>query len=65
MTTAVQSSREQWEQLSTDEIWKYLDKYGDLSAPGKCSTRRRKKVRYLKAILQRRIKAQQLISGVR
>lgn len=54
-----------WEIAPTAEIQKYLKKYsGSSIVPGKCSTRRRKKIKFLQSILQRREKALRLISGL-
>ena len=57
------SSHEKWGLLSSEDIHKYLDKYTPLNAVGKCSSRRRKKIKFLQKTIHRREKALRLISG--
>ena len=46
---------------TTAEIRKYLGKYTEQNAPGKCSSHRRKKIRYLQKTLNQREKAERLL----
>ena len=52
-----------WATWTTAEIRKYLGKYTEQSAPGKCSSHRRKKIRFLQNTLRQREKAERLILG--
>ena len=56
-------SHEVWEGLSSKEVRQYINKYHQSHAPGKCSSRRRKKIKYLQNILHRRDKAMHLLTG--
>lgn len=50
-----------WATWTTAEIRKYLGKYTEQNAPGKCSSHRRKKIKLLKNTLRQREKAERLI----
>lgn len=52
-----------WTTWTTAEIRKYLGKYTEQNAPGKCSSHRRKKIRFLQNTLRQREKAERLILG--
>ena len=52
-----------WTAWTTAEIRKYLGKYTEQNAPGKCSSHRRKKIRFLQNTLRQREKAERLILG--
>ena len=52
-----------WATWTTAEIRKYLGKYTEQGAPGKCSAHRRKKIRFLQNTLRQREKAERLILG--
>ena len=53
-----------WAAWTTPEIRKYLGKYTEQNAPGKCSSHRRKKIRFLQNTLRQREKAERLILGL-
>ncbi len=61
MQVTSQRSHDKWRDWSTDEIRKYLGKYSSSSAPGKCSSHRRKKVAFLQKILRQRERAEALL----
>lgn len=50
-----------WAAWDTQQIIKYLGKYTEQSAPGKCSAHRRKKIRTLQTILKQRKKTERLL----
>ena len=52
-----------WATWTTAEIRKYLGKYTEQNAPGKCSSHRRKKIKFLRNTLRQREKAERLILG--
>jgi hypothetical protein len=56
--------KEQWEALSTEDIEAYIQAYKLPTAPGKFSSRRRKKLKYLRGILKRRKKILHLINAL-
>ena len=53
-----------WATWTTAEIRKYLGKYTEQNAPGKCSSHRRKKIKFLKNLLAQCDKAERLILGL-
>ena len=54
-----------WAAWTTQEIRRYLKKYGQGSiVPGRCSNHRRKKIKFLQNLLAQREKAERLILGL-
>ena len=53
-----------WNALPDEDIQKYLKTYGSSQAKGKCSSRRRKKLKHLENVVKQRQKAECLLSGV-
>lgn len=53
-----------WATRTTAEIRKYLSKYTEQNAPGKCSSHRRKKIKFLQNTIRQREKAERLILGM-
>jgi hypothetical protein len=60
-----QKPHDKWNDWTTQEIQRYLKKYGKGSiVPGRCSNHRRKKIKYLQHLLAKREKAERLILGL-
>lgn len=59
-----QRTHDKWNAWSTTEIRRYLKKYDSSSiVPGRCSSHRRKKIKFLQNLLAQREKAERLILG--
>lgn len=58
------NSHDKWKVLSDEDINKYIDKYYTPYAPGKCSSRRRKKIKFLRGVLDKRERTLRLIAGI-
>ena len=60
-----QRVHDKWAAWSSDEINRYIKKYGHSSiVPGRCSNHRRKKIKFLQNLLVQRKKAERLILGL-
>lgn len=57
----VQRSRDKWAGWSTEAIQKYLEKFATNNILGKRSSRRQKKIKYLREVLSMRERAARLI----
>lgn len=55
-------ARDKWEALPTAELRSYLKKYQDKNAPGKVSSCRRKKIRFIQQVLQVRERTERLLN---
>jgi hypothetical protein len=55
-------SHDKWAQLPTEDIHRYVEKYESSGAPGKCSARRRKKIKFFQNVLNKRRQAERLLT---
>lgn len=64
MQVTQQRSHDKWADWTTLEIRRYLKKYTAPIVPGKCSSHRRKKIKFFQNLLVQREKAERLILGL-
>lgn len=58
----LQRSRDKWQEWSTKEIENFLLKYNNTSSLGKRSSRKIKKIRFLKQVLAERQRVERLLN---